>query len=217
MVQDRRVTSASEKSLATEGGQSKAAYSDDLIQTINEVVAILRLNYHNQFSAAFKTEDALVVFKRLLAENLASYDSYVPRSAIKKLIRESEYLPTLSKIIDYCNAEVLQANGLPNAYRAYEEACNAPSPKAAFKWSHAAVYQAGKDVGWQFLASEVEKTALPKFQRIYKHWCERVIAGETIPSPDVPELPEKIQTKMTKEERIQAAQKLKALLNESTS
>jgi len=207
------VTSASAKSLATEAGQSKPTYSSDLISTVNEVVALLRLNYHNQFSAAFKTEDALVTFKRLLAENLGMYEHNVPKSATKRLIRDSEYLPTLSKVIEYCNNEVLEANGLPLAYKAYEEACNAPSPKAAFNWSHAAVYQAGRDTGWKFLASEIEKRAFPKFERAYKAWCEKVIAGEEIPSPDVPELPASIDTKMTREERIAAAKQLKAAVH----
>ena len=83
--------------------------------------------------------------------------------------------------------------GLPNARRAYVEACTAPAPKNAFKWSHPAVYYAGKAAGWQLLASEPEQVALPLFEHHYANCCDRVVRGEQLQVNPPQPLPEKIK------------------------
>ena len=56
-----------------------------------------------------------------------------------------------------CCQQGLSDLGLPSARDAYMEACRAPSPRAAQAWSHPAVYLAGRDSDWFFLANNTER------------------------------------------------------------
>ena len=89
-------------------------------------------------------------------------------------------------MLDCCREATLQAQGLPDAHAAYREACLAPEPKHAQRWSHPAVFHAGRDAGWFFLASTTEAKAFPVFEKHYRAVCDRIVAGEVLqlPAPD---------------------------------
>ena len=97
--------------------------------------------------------------------------------ALKRLLPRATILPTLHKMLNACR-DVGMPAGLPSPRKAYEEVCNKPSPKAEQQWSHPAVYIAGRECGWHFLANTVESKAFPPFADIYQQYCERVVAGE---------------------------------------
>ena len=103
----------------------------------------------------------------------------------KHAIEHSEYLPTLNRMLECCQ-QGLADLGLPPAHNAYVEACSAPSPKSAQAWSHAAVYLAGRDSDWFFLANNTERTSWPVFKGHYEKYCARVLRGEslTVPEPE---------------------------------
>ena len=126
----------------------------------------------------------------------------------KHAIETSEYLPTLNRMLECCTAS-LGALGLPAAHEAYLEACNAPSPKSAQPWSHAAVYLAGRDSDWFFLSSEAEKRTWPVFKEHYRRWCTAVLKGETVEIPAPEALEQKAGTPMTQEEKQDALQALR--------
>jgi hypothetical protein len=77
------------------------------------------------------------------------------------------------------------------------------------RWSHAAVYLAGQETGWYFLATQTEKISRPVYERHYRALCERVAAGETLHLPEVLELPEPEHHPMTAEERQAAVRALR--------
>jgi len=151
--------------------------------------------------------------RRLWAESLIDFDPNIIIAATKKVIDTSEYLPTLNKMREACRRELFASIGLPEIRDAYIEACNAPSPKAGFNWSHSVIYQAGKDAGWHLLASEVESKAFPIFAKYYNVWCDKVISGDFIPDPKTPELPEKPSQKLSKEEQLQRMAELRKALD----
>ena len=136
--------------------------------------------------------------KKLWLESLVRFTPEVIRLGAKRVIENSEFLPTLHTMIRHCESE--STEGLPEAHAAYIEACQAPSPKAAHNWSHPAVYHAGKAADWYFLANNSEKAAFPVFERHYQLLCERVIAGEELAPPQVHALPETVERPLTKEE-----------------
>ena len=88
-------------------------------------------------------------------------------------------LPTLNRMHECCQ-QGLTEFGLPNARDAYMEACRAPSPKSAQNWSHAAVYLAGRDSDWFFLANNLERMTWPVFREHYQRYCGQVIRGENL-------------------------------------
>ena len=112
--------------------------------------ALFRLNYHNQFYAAYPDNEQLNQAKRLWLEALADYPAEQVLRGAKTAIENNDYLPTLAKMLECC-VQALGEMGLPDARSAYLEACRAGSPKSAQPWSHPAVYLAGRDSDWVFL------------------------------------------------------------------
>lgn len=196
---------ASHNNSPTEAGpvneQPKTSHTptSEHIDAINQVFALFRINYHNQYYAAFKDVELLHQAQRLWLNSLAQFQPETILRGARKVIEESEYLPTLNRMIRACQGDP-EKHGLVDAHTAYIEACRAPSPKAAFNWSHPAVYHAGCASDWYFLSSNTEKVAFPVFERHYTRICERVMNGEALPAPNVPALPEVIETPLSHEE-----------------
>ncbi len=174
--------------------------------------ALFRINYHNQYYSAFKDNELLNQARRLWLNSLAQFAPETILRGARKVIEESEYLPTLNRMIRACQGNP-EAFGLVDAHQAYVEACRAPSPKAAHQWSHPAVYHAGCASDWYFLASNSEKVAFPIFERHYLKLCERVMNGTELPAPNVPALPETIETPLSKEENAKRMEALRKQLD----
>ncbi|TXS96820.1 hypothetical protein FV139_04515 [Parahaliea maris] len=123
-------------------------------------------------------------------------------------IEHSEYLPTLNRMHECCQAGLAEF-GLPSTRDAYREACNAPSPKAAQRWSHPAVYLAGRDSEWFFLANNTEQKALPVFERHYREYCARVMRGEQLTIPPEQALEHHEAAPLPVEEQLAQLKKLR--------
>lgn len=182
---------ASSRTSRTAAGPSDAPASADssLVDAINQIFALFRLNYHNQYYSAYGDTEQLNQIKKLWLDSLASYAPATILKAAKRCIETSEYLPTLHRILECCRETRLADQGLPDAHAAYREACLAGQPRHAQRWTHPAVYHAGRETGWFFLASTAESIAFPAFERHYRAVCERLAEGETLelPPPDAPE------------------------------
>ncbi|MBN7795514.1 replication protein P [Parahaliea mediterranea] len=152
------------------------------IEAINQVFALFRLNYHNQYYAAYPDAEQLNQIKKLWLDSLGDYPVEQILRGARHAIEHSEFLPTLHRMHECCQ-QGLADLGLPTARNAYLEACNAPSPKAAQRWSHPAVYLAGRDSDWFLLAGSPERDSWPVFERHYRDYCARVMRGETLEVP----------------------------------
>jgi hypothetical protein len=207
---------ASPNNSTTEAGRSdhkhKATPSNAHIDAITQVFALFRINYHNQYFSAFKDIDTNNQVQRLWLDSLCRYEPETILRAAKKVIEESDYLPTLNRMLRACQGAP-EKFGLIDAHSAYVEACRAPSPKATFRWSHAAVYHAGCASDWFFLANNTERNAFPIFERHYVKLCERVISGEELTAPNIAALPETIETPLSNEENQKRLEKLRQTLD----
>lgn len=177
-----------------------------VVNAVNQMFAEFSLVYHNQYQKAFPDKEKLMLAKRLWMQHLAHYKPEQILAAVRRVTQESEYLPTVHGVIKYLGASSL---GLPEARDAYREACLAPSPKIAQRWSHAAVYLAGAASDWFFLANQTEKTAFLVYEKHYRELCERVAQGEILQMPAVAALPETIHKPLTAEQRHAAMQALR--------
>jgi hypothetical protein len=205
---------ASSKTSPTAAGQAKPEPPNpELIDAINQIFGLFRANYHNQYYSAFGDKNESVgLAKKLWLAKLSDFAPQTILSAAEKIIGDSEYLPTLHKMLGACRSVSMPA-GLPNARKAYQEACNKRSPKAEQQWSHAVVYLAGRDCGWHLLANEVESKALPAFTEIYQQYCDQVIRGEEFSIEPPQALPETSQTLASKTHNREQLDQLKQLLN----
>lgn len=171
--------------------------------------ALFRLNFHNQYYSAFPDETQLGQIKKLWLEALVGESPETTLRAARHCIEESDYLPTLHRFLESCRHSKEKVAGLPDARAAYREACLAPQPKAAQVWAHPAVYYAGLDVGWFYLASTTEQQAFPMFEAAYRRLCARVTAGERLSMPEIPVLPRSQTEPTTAQQRRQHVQKLR--------
>jgi hypothetical protein len=186
--------------------------SDIQIDTVNEVFTLFRINYHNQYYKAYSDTQVLNQIKRLWMESLRPFSAEAILQGARKVIEQSEYLPTLHRMIRACQGDP-DKYGLVDAHTAYVEACRASSPKANYAWSHAAVYHAGCASDWFFLANNAEKNAFPIFERHYLKLCERVMSGEKLPAPNTLALPETIETPLSKAENQRRMEALRKQLD----
>lgn len=188
--------------------QPRRPYNTETIEAINQVFTLFRVNYHNQYYKAFGSDELLIPAKKLWLESLSQFETETLLKGARRAIEQSEFLPTLKKMIDCCQGD-LSSHGLKEAHSAYLEACHAPSPKARFNWSHPAVYHAGKNSDWHFLANNTERVAFPVFEKNYRHLCEQVLKGNQLSAPEVLALPEETETALSKDENRQRLAKLR--------
>jgi hypothetical protein len=200
---------ASPTTSPTQAGQTKKQLPGEAhIDAINQVFALFRLNYHNQYYAAFSDTQQLNQIKKLWAESLAGFSPEQILLAAKRAIEELDYLPTLNRMLTLCKPRA-EDIGLPDAHAAYREACQAPSPKSDFNWSHPAVYHAGRESDWFFLAGTPEAKAFPVFKRHYDILCDRVMNGEELEAPLPLALPDKATEALSKDEQLAQLKKLR--------
>jgi len=203
-------TAASPTTSRTQAGQSSGQKipRGELVEAINQVFALFRLNYHNQFYAAFPDSEQLNQIKRLWLDALSDYPTDLILRGARHAIEHSEYLPTLNRMLESCQ-QALNDQGLPSPRDAFIEACEKPSPKQEQAWSHPAVYFAGRDSDWFFLASEPERLTWPEFRRHYENYLLRISRGEQLVMPELSELPEPPRESMSLEERRAALEQLR--------
>jgi len=180
----------------------------DRIDAINTVFAEFEFAYHNQFHKAFDDLESLTIAKKYWLSNLEEYSPSQIVAAAKKIIKNQEYLPSIAAFLKACE-DGFELFGLPRTPSAFKEACYAPSPKLAYRWSHEAVYFAGKASGWFLLANEPEAISFPVFEYNYSLLAKRVMRGEKLIINQPPALTEKITRPMSKKDAKAAIAQLK--------
>ena len=167
--------------LPTEAGQNKAGSEPDVVDALNSVFSLFRVNYHNQYHKAFGDQEILKTTKKLWQKSLNHVHPSVIATAGERIVQRSEFLPTLAQMLQACCVDK-EGNPLPDARTAFIEACNAPSPKTDYAWSHPLVYHAGRKTGWHRLASSDENYSFPLFRQQYQNLLEGLMRGEELPA-----------------------------------
>lgn len=193
----------------THASSSSQPPREEYVEAINQIFALFRLNYHNQYYSAYPDAEQVKQVKKLWFESLNKYPVRILLQAAKSAIEKSEYLPTLSRMHEQCVAQLGEL-GLPDAHSAYLQACQAPSPKASQSWSHPIVYLAGRDAGWFILTNEPEAKAFKAFEQHYQKYLERVLQGESFEVPALPAPEPHSPEPLGKEAQLALLAKLKA-------
>ena len=186
-------------------------FEPGLVDAINQVFSEFAFAYHNQFHKAYPDQASINIGKEYWLSCLAEFSPQQITRAARQLVKSSDYLPTVAAMVRVCQSG-LQLFGLPTVREAYLEACQAPSPKAEYNWSHPAVYHAGKASDWFILANEPESVALPIFEYNYEQICQRVMQGEDFSLRPPPALTDKHGKKLSPEERKEQMRKLRESL-----
>ena len=91
-----------------------------MIDAINQTFALFQVNYHNQYYSAFgdttKSED---LAKNLWCKKLKHFSPLTICNAAEKIIAESDYLPTLNKMLNACRHAGMPPD-IPSVRKAYQ-------------------------------------------------------------------------------------------------
>lgn len=168
----------------TEAGQSSPTQEpNDLVDAINQIFTLFQVNYHNQYYKAFPDTEILKVTKKLWMESLRDLPAATVLRGAEHLVRTQDFLPTLSQMLRACRTGP-DGEPLPDLRSAYLEACTAPSPKAAFDWSHPIIYHAGRRTGWHLLATQPEYVSFPAFREHFTALEQAFLSGENLSLPE---------------------------------
>ena len=103
----------------------------------------------------------------------------IRRGFSKALARQSKWVPNLNEFRAMCLLDPAEL-GMPNKDQAYLEACQHSGRPSTGRWSHPAVYVAGRATGWFELRQSPESKTRPIFERNYDIAIRRVLKGENL-------------------------------------
>ena len=170
---------------------AKAGKKQQIVQLVNQLSAELQ-SIFPAWRFALPDQESMQQFKRTwaraLIENGITNQNQVDIGL--KLARQatSPYLPSVGQFIAWCQSG-LAGYGLPEARKAYREACNhAHNP--ACPWSHVGVYAAAQATGFYELKTKAENITWPVFKENYEAICRQLISGQSLgialPKPPPP-------------------------------
>ena len=187
---------------------TKIKIPDNPIDLINVLFTQLEITYHNQFHKAFPDSDSLKLAKQLWLKKLSLFENEIIFKSIDNIMSKSEYLPSLSSVLQKCKTLTLKANNIPSLEKAFKEASSYCDTPSEHNWSHPIVYHAGSETGWFFLQNESEQSALKEFKNKFDFLINEWLEGKKFKSPDVPKL-EKINSKLDKSQQLNFIENLK--------
>lgn len=196
----------------TTGSEEVKVAGTNQREAINQIFALFRFNYHNQFLKAFPDLETVKLAKQTWSRLLVDFDANTMLKAAELVVKQQKFLPNVHDVLEACEQAQHIVLGVPDPHAAYVEACRAPSPKAEYNWTHPSVYYAGRASGWFMLANEPEQIAYPVFERNYALLLDRIRNGEELNIELPKAIPEKIERPL---ERKEQAQNLRDLIKSS--
>lgn len=140
--------------------------------------------YTHKFASAYTTTEEVKLAKREWAIALKGFQEPLLAYAVERTKERFAWPPTISEFLSVIYS-AYRAYGLPEPRQAYLEASQCQHEPREAKWSHPAVYFAGKETGWYRLRTEEERVTWPLFEKHYVALVDRVINGEKLTVPDV--------------------------------
>ena len=188
---------------------SKIKIPNNRIELVNLIFTQLEVTYHNQFHKAYPDKNSLNLAKQLWLTQLERFDEKNVFESVSKLITTSDFLPTLSKVINSCIESKLKSNGIPNVNYAYKEACHSRNNFEKFSWSHPIIFYIGSKTGWDYLWTQAEKETFTEFKLNYDLLVNEYLEGKEFSKPKFPELPKTLRVKVDKKSQLKKIQDLK--------
>ena len=188
---------------------SKIKIPNNRIELVNLIFTQLEVTYHNQFHKAYPDKNSLNLAKQLWLTQLQRFDEKIVFESVGRLMTTSDFLPTLSKVINSCIESKLRSNGIPNVNYAYKEACHSRNNFEKFSWSHPIIFYIGSKTGWDYLWTQAEKETFKEFKLNYNLLVNEYLEGKKFSKPNFPELPKTLRVKVNKKSQLKKIQNLK--------
>ena len=170
------------KHVSVEMAQPPRAIDQGTASVVNSLFAELQCIFP-AWKQAWPDEDSLKAAKRswikgFMAAGINSLEQI--RFGIQQCRRSGgDFAPSVGRFIKWCEPtpEML---GLPDAAKAYREACANAHPAAERNWSHPAVHHAACETGFYELANLPEERSHKLFERNYAITVRAVMTGEPL-------------------------------------
>ena len=188
---------------------SKIKIPNNRIELVNLIFTQLEVTYHNQFHKAYPDKNSLNLAKQLWLTQLQRFEEKIVFESVGKLMTTSDFLPTLSKVINSCIESKLKSNGIPNVNYAYKEACHSRNNFEKFTWSHPIIFYIGSKTGWDYLWTQSEKETFKEFKLNYDILVNEYLEGKEFSEPNFPKLPNTLEVKVNKKSQLKKIQDLK--------
>ena len=188
---------------------SKIKIPNNRIELVNLIFTQLEVTYHNQFHKAYPDKNSLNLAKQLWLTQLQRFEEKIVFESVGKLMTTSDFLPTLSKVINSCIESKLKSNGIPNVNYAYKEACHSRNNFEKFTWSHPIIFYIGSKTGWDYLWTQSEKETFKEFKLNYDILVNEYLEGKEFSEPNFPKLPNTLEVKVDKKSQLKKIQDLK--------
>ena len=147
-----------------------------LADVIDGMFASFDLLYPHQFRNSFAETERLAHAKKLWYDFLQGIPLDCLQKALKRTIRDNEFIPTVKKLLDNCIRELQ----LPEPWQAWREAQEGASYWQDYEWSHPAVLLAAQQTGWINIENDTPNIIYPQFVRNYRDHCLRAVRGEPL-------------------------------------
>lgn len=188
---------------------SKIKIPNNRIELVNLIFTQLEVTYHNQFHKAYPDKNSLNLAKQLWLTQLQKFDEKIVFESVGKLMTTSDFLPTLSKVINSCIESKLKSNGIPNVNYAYKEACHSRNNFEKFTWSHPIIFYIGSKTGWDYLWTQAMKETFREFKLNYDILVNEYLEGKEFSEPNFPKLPNTLEVKVDKKSQLKKIKDLK--------
>jgi hypothetical protein len=184
-------------------------------QSINAIFKRLAHTFP-AFKSTYRTEEerteVMRVWVKGLIEANISTEEQIRRGMEKARRCDTDFFPSVGKFISWCKPNASEL-GMPDADSAWSEANRHSHNVLAHKWSHPAVYAAGKGCWFEIRAGSYKKE---QYIASYERLIESVSRGEVIegPAADSTKLEHQSGSKTTTEESKAAAAQALVVLKE---
>ena len=181
-VKDLIPSATSGKHVSAEVAHQPRSVDPGTASVVNSLFAELQCIFP-AWKQAWPDEDSLKAAKRswikgFMAAGINSLEQI--RFGIQQCRQSGgEFAPSVGRFIKWCEPtpEML---GLPDAAKAYREACANAHPAADRKWSHPAVHHAACETGFYELANLTEERSRALFDRNYAITVRIVLTGQPL-------------------------------------
>lgn len=164
---------SSEAPIALDGASAEVV--NRLFRELQSIFPAWRTSWPDDFSLNAAKRSWVKAFASAGITDLEQIRFGIERCRLEKM----PFIPSSGTFIDWCQPtpEML---GLPDARKAYREACRNAHPSAAIRWSHPAVEHAACETGLHELRTLTEVRSRILFERNYAIATRMVVAGQPL-------------------------------------
>jgi hypothetical protein len=157
------------------------AHAPSFDARVEYVFSAFRAAYGSRFTSARSAQE-LIDFKQMWQSILKPFDIDEVKQAVQTTITTLHWPPSIIEFLEKLQSARVGFS-LPSSDQAYHEACAHAAAPTRARWTHVAIYHAGRDTGWHRLRSDSSFAVSKAFAQHYDRYVQRAMSGEVLEQP----------------------------------